>query len=620
MEKLLWMSQAVPILGLLLTLMPSGRRETWIYHFAFWPLVVYLVGAVGMTMVWISGGGTPIFQHLFTFYETGDASFRLEMYFDKLTAAYAVVTGLLGALTISFSRYYMHREPGYKRFFNNLLFFFSGLNLVICAGNFETMFLGWEVIGISSFLLIGFYRERYLPVKNAIKVVSLFRLSDIMLMLALWLCHLVFHQNIRFPALSDAATMSVIRDSGPYAVLIPASFLLVAAIKSAVFPFSSWLPRAMEGPTTSSAVFYGSLSVHIGIFLLLRIRPFWEADLLFRAGMATLGLLTSLVASATAKVQSSAKTQIAYASVGQIGIMMIEASLGWYDLVLVHFAGNAMLRTYQLLVSPSLLHYLIHHQFYHGAGTDDRVLPRWRRVVRHTILTLSIKEWNMDRFHYRTLWMPFKWMGRPFGFLARRPENGWILGTVWAGGLIAGIAGRSAGWQSDLGVVYELLGLVLALVAFSARDQVRRPWLFLLASHGMIMVGLVLHYHFDWVETMLYLGGTSVAWFVGDRILARMARLEDVRDLRSFQGHIYEHPRLGLFFLLSSLALSGFPITPSFIGLDVVLAHIHEGQVVHLVLTMLSFIFIEIAALRLYSRVFLGQHQKAYHQIAFRNS
>jgi NADH:ubiquinone oxidoreductase subunit 5 (subunit L)/multisubunit Na+/H+ antiporter MnhA subunit len=620
MEKLLWMSQAVPILGLLLTLLPSNRRETLIYHFACWPLVVYLTGAVGMTVVWLAGGGGAVFQHLFTFFQTGDASFRLELYFDKLTAVYSVVSGLLGVLTISFSRYYMHREPGYKRFFNNLLFFFSGLNLVICAGNFETMFMGWEIIGISSFLLIGFYRERYLPVKNAIKVVSLFRLSDVMLMLALWLSHLVFHENIRFTAMQEADVLEVFRSAGPYTFLIPACFFVVAAVKSAVFPFSSWLPRAMEGPTTSSAIFYGSLSVHIGIFLLLRISPFWEDNLIFRVAMAVIGLLTAMVASATAKVQSSAKTQIAYASVGQIGIMLIEAAMGWYDLVLVHFAGNATLRTYQLLVSPSLLHYFLHHQFYHGDIAEDRSLPAWRRVLHHTLLTLSIKEWNMDRFHYRSLWMPFKWLGRHFQFLVRRPANSWVLALVWVGGLSVGIAGRASGWKSDLGVLYELLGLILALVAFSARNQVRAPWLFLLASHGMILVSLVFHYHFDLLETTLYLGGIGIAWFAGDRILARMSRLEGIGDLRSFQGHIYEHPRYGLAFLLCSLALSGFPITPSFIGLDVVLAHIHEGQVVHLLLTLLSFIFIEIAALRIYARVFLGQHQKAYHQIAFRNS
>ena len=201
------------------------------------------------------------------------------------------------------------------------------------------LFMGWEIIGITSFLLIGFYRERYLPVENAFKVVSLFRLSDVLLLVAVWMSHQAFGKSIGFNEMTSW-------DS--YAPLL---FILVAMIKSAQFPFSSWLARAMEGPTTSSAIFYGSLSVHIGVFLLIRVSPFWSSHIEWKILIASIGIVTTLIAVSITSVQSTIKTQIAYASVAQIGIMFVEVAFGYHLLALIHFAGNALLRSYQLLVS-----------------------------------------------------------------------------------------------------------------------------------------------------------------------------------------------------------------------------------------------------------------------------
>jgi NADH-quinone oxidoreductase subunit L len=107
-----------------------------------------------------------------------------------------------------FSRYYLHREEGFKRFFNTMLLFYAGYNIIIFSGNFETLFIGWEFLGISSFLLIAFYRDRYLPVKNGLKVISVYRLSDICLLLAMWLSHHLWHSNIPFATFNDTALVS----------------------------------------------------------------------------------------------------------------------------------------------------------------------------------------------------------------------------------------------------------------------------------------------------------------------------------------------------------------------------------------------------------------------------
>jgi len=612
----------LPMAGLLLSFIPPQKREGLIFWTVTTTLLLHVVGLSVFSVLWWMEGGRPVFEKFLTYYQRGDAEFSFDLYFDKFTLVYAVVTGLLGTLISLFSRYYMHRDPGYKRFFNNLTFFFLGINLVIFSGNFETLFLGWEVLGISSFLLIGFYRERYLPVKNSIKVVSLYRLSDVGLLVALWLCHAAFGKNIQFEEMNQSAEIPALLAQNPLNhFLIPLVFLLVAAIKSGQFPFSSWLPRAMEGPTTSSAIFYGSLSVHIGLFLMLRTYPLWTDNLAIRVLIIGMGLLTSILAGSIANVQPTVKTQIAYASIAQIGIMFIEAALGWHILVLVHFAGNALLRSYQLLVSPSVLNYLIHEQFYHFEPPRDKSLTGWFGRLRASWYILSVKEFNLDRFQFHFLWTPFKWLGRRLGILSA-PAANFAMGLLLLGGIIGLVAGvGEISWlQKGIAFVMAILGLFHVLVAFSERESAKRAWLLVILAH--LFIGLSIGYNafFDPFASAIYLSGVSVAGITGFLVLSRVEKMENTFDLVNFYGHIYEYPGLGLLFLLCGLAISGFPITPTFIGLDIVLSRIQNNQVPLLLVVSLCFLFIEIAVLRIYARVFLGQHVKAYHAVAFRNS
>src|SRR5262249_14503158 len=150
-------------------------------------------------------------------------------------------------------------DPGFKRFYYTVLLFFIGLSLIILAGNFEVLLLGWEFIGISSVLLIAFYRDRFLPARNALKVFSVYRIADAFLLVALWYAHHIFEKSVNFSEFSG-----IVSQHGDQLVLLGLFLLMAALIKSAQFPFSYWLPRAMEGPTTSSAIFYGALSVHMG--------------------------------------------------------------------------------------------------------------------------------------------------------------------------------------------------------------------------------------------------------------------------------------------------------------------------------------------------------------------
>ena len=203
------------------------------------------------------------------------------------------------------------------------------------------------------------------------RVFSIYRIGDVGLILAMWLMHHFWHENITFSALVDHHLVSEhLSSHNIIGAAIGFLVLLSAYAKSAQIPFSSWLPRAMEGPTPSSAIFYGSLSVHLGVFLMLRMYPFLESQTSVRIVMVIMGLVTAFITTNIARVQSSVKSQIAYASIAQIGLIFVEIGFGWLNLALFHFCGNAFLRTYQLLVSPSVVSYLIREQFY-----DFKAMP-----------------------------------------------------------------------------------------------------------------------------------------------------------------------------------------------------------------------------------------------------
>ena len=154
-------------------------------------------------------GLEPVSYKVATLYETDHFVFAIQLYYDEITAVFSIVGAFLFFLVATFSKYYMHRDEGYKRFFNTILLFATAYNFIILAGNFETLFIGWEIKGICSFILIAFYRNRYLPVKNAFKAVSNYRISDVALMLAMWMMHHLTHQNINFSQLGEAKEMAV---------------------------------------------------------------------------------------------------------------------------------------------------------------------------------------------------------------------------------------------------------------------------------------------------------------------------------------------------------------------------------------------------------------------------
>lgn len=613
----------IPLAGFIISTLLPRKKETIISVSAITTVGLHLISILLFTGYWLFND-SPILdiKHIVLF-NAGDIEIFIDFYFDKTTAVFAVLGSFLTFLVCIFSRYYLHRDEGFKRYFNTMLLFFLGYNLIIFSGNFETLFIGWEILGVCSFLLIAFYRNRYLPVKNALKVLSVYRLGDICLILAMWMSHHLWHENITFSGLNDSElVLQHLQEHNWYAVFIALMILIAAAVKSAQFPFSTWLPRAMEGPTSSSAIFYGSLSVHLGVFLLLRTYHYWESLIIIKVLLVLTGIITSFIAANIAKVQSSVKTQIAYATITQIGLIFIEVALGFHILALIHLSGNALLRTYQLLVSPSVLSYLTHDMFFNFKPKKQALEISFISKIKNSVYMLSVKEWNLDFLMFRYLWSPFKWIGKKLHFLKRWPAIT-ILIILFEIGLYCNYFQEDIhiGLFKSLPYIFSLIGLLLVLKAFSERGNALWAWIYVIAGQLFITLSIaMLHEDFGHNYIIIYLSGTVISAIVGFICLIKIKSIDNNIELGQFHGYVYEQPKLAFLFLLSCLGIIGLPFTPTFIGIDILFSHIHKHEEIMIISTALSFVFIELSILRIYARIFMGQHKKNTHAMAFRSS
>jgi NAD(P)H-quinone oxidoreductase subunit 5 len=286
-----------------------------------------------------------------------DGGVGLDFLVDRFSLAFAMLSTAIAGVVSAFSNRYLHRERGYDRYFVLLAMFVTGMLLVALAGNVTVLFVGWEFVGLSSALLVAFFHDRPAAVSNAFRVFSVYRISDAaMLSAAVLLRHAAGTDSLSLLFGGGDRSAAAIALTGANATGIAVLLIVAVAAKSALLPFSSWLPRAMEGPTPSSAVYYGSLSIHAGCFLLLRSGPLLEQVPAARLLAGTLGAATALFAALTTRVQSDVKSSLAYASLTQVGIIVVEIALGWYTVAFVHLAGHACFRLLQFLSAPNVLH------------------------------------------------------------------------------------------------------------------------------------------------------------------------------------------------------------------------------------------------------------------------
>lgn len=306
--------------------------------------------------VLLAAGSRPVMIEAGTWFRSGEGIFRFDFLIDRLSLAFGTLSAGICGVVAAFSFRYLHREPGYTRYFLLFATFVLGIMLVSLAGSIEVLFAGWELLGLSSALLVGFFHERPAPVTNALRVFAVYRVGDAaMLGAAVLLHHSAGGGSLSFlfpPAIGPEAPGL----RGLDATIIGLLLVIAVAGKSALLPFSGWLPRAMEGPTPSSAVYYGAISIHAGCFLLLRAGPVLEQSAAVRVVAGVLGLATAIYATLCGRVQTDVKSALAYASLTQVGVIVVEISLGFYAIAFLHLAGNASFRLLQFLSAPSVLH------------------------------------------------------------------------------------------------------------------------------------------------------------------------------------------------------------------------------------------------------------------------
>jgi len=345
----------------------------------FWKLAIQNSGAISVTFG--------------NWFAVSDYHFPLVLMLDRLSLPFFAMTVGLAGLIGEFSVTYLHRERGFLRFFLLLHLFTFGSLLAFSAGSFDLLVAGWEIVGITSVLLIAFFQQRTSPVENALRVFAVYRASDIGLLVAVFAIHQwagTTSSDHGLPAVTPAQ-----------ATVIGLSLLLAAAGKAAQVPFSGWLPRAMEGPTPSSAIFYGAISIHAGAYLLLRAQPLIAQSHLASGLIVAIGLATAIHGTMTGRASADAKTSLAYASLTQVGVVFVEIGLGLKWFAVAHILGHAMVRTLQFLRAPSMLH--DYHKLHSAVGGEFSRTGQHLDTLIPERVQLWLYRWSLDRGHLDTI-------------------------------------------------------------------------------------------------------------------------------------------------------------------------------------------------------------------------
>ena len=297
-------------------------------------------------------GQMPTTVFLGTWLHSG--AFRLSILFSTDTTSLLVATGaaFLSWVTVIFSIRYLHREDGFHRFFLLLGLFFSGIQLILLGGNGWMVFVGWELCGLSSYLLIGYAYTRPTATSNALFAVITNRIGDAGFLLGLIIA-LITIGSTDWNRLSEWAQGPTFDKVTGRLMLF--GFLTAALAKSAQFPFSPWIARALEGPTPSSAIFYGSVMIHAGVWLIIRLAPVFVQvpDMLF--WLTGIGLLTACYGVIIGLVQTDVKSALLFSTITQVGLLFFECGLGYFTLATWHLGLHALTRAWQFLRAPSYL-------------------------------------------------------------------------------------------------------------------------------------------------------------------------------------------------------------------------------------------------------------------------
>ena len=318
---------------------------------------------VVMSFQWVDFGVVPLIGHL---------TINLGIAIDNLTAIMLVVVTLVSALVHLFSIGYMQGDIRYSRYFAYLSIFTFSMLIIVLTNNFFMMYVGWELVGLSSYLLIGHWYEKKSAADASKKAFIVNRIGDIGMFTGIMILYNTLH-TFGFKEIFDAIGSGHI-PGGSEAWLTTAGILIFCGAigKSAQFPLHVWLPDAMEGPTPVSALIHAATMVAAGVYLVARTFPMMTGDAL--TVIAYIGTITAFIAATIAVAQNDIKKVLAYSTVSQLGYMIVGLGVGAYTAGFFHLVTHAMFKAGLFLASGSVIHamhHATHHEHDHHTDPQD---------------------------------------------------------------------------------------------------------------------------------------------------------------------------------------------------------------------------------------------------------
>ena len=299
-----------------------------------------------------------------------DPQIVFEFYLDGLSGVMMVLISTLSLVIQLFSTSYMSKDEKYTKYFEYFNFFVFSMLLLVMSGNFLVMFFGWELVGLSSYLLISFWSEKKSASKAGNKAFILNRIGDFGFLIGLMMI-LNYFETFNFLSIFED-TLKTRPENLDLIIL----FLLLGAFgKSAQFPLFSWLPDAMEGPTPASALIHAATMVTAGVFMLVRISPLLQFSEIGSITIISLGLLTALISAFAAINQDDIKKVLAYSTISQLGFMFIAIGAGAYVAAIFHLVTHAFFKALLFLGAGAVIHEMHHEQNIYKMGGLRKKMP-----------------------------------------------------------------------------------------------------------------------------------------------------------------------------------------------------------------------------------------------------
>ncbi|MCL2790995.1 MAG: NADH-quinone oxidoreductase subunit L [Desulfobulbus sp.] len=368
----------LPLASFVVTLLVGkrwGARAHWL------PILAVLVAfCCALDAFFRVRSGVIINQDIYTWLQSGSLTVSIGFLVDQLTAVMLIVVTSVSSLVHIYSVGYMKGEEGYYRFFAYLSLFTFSMLMLVLGNNFLQLFFGWEAVGLSSYLLIGFYFNKQAAADAGKKAFIVNRFGDFGLLIGLLLIFTLFgslHYQEVFSRVGELEHQAISLLGAPVnAATLIALLLFCGAIgKSAQIPLHVWLPDAMEGPTPVSALIHAATMVTAGVFLIARCNPLFSLSAVALNLITVLGAITALFAATIALVQTDIKRVVAYSTVSQLAYMFIGCGVGAYSAGIFHLFTHAYFKALLFLGCGSVILGMHHEQDVRCMGGLKRHMP-----------------------------------------------------------------------------------------------------------------------------------------------------------------------------------------------------------------------------------------------------